>query len=57
MWDKDNATSDDMICQGVLALGKVEKGGNFTEWVDLNYKGKNAGKILLSIQFHPDGGK
>lgn len=43
VWDKDNASSDDMIAQGVFPVAKVEKGGKTTDWINLTYKGKDAG--------------
>ena len=56
LWDKDNASNDDMIAQGTFLVNKVEKVGTLSEWVPLTHKGKDAGKILLKIDFFADGG-
>lgn len=54
VWDKDTF-KDDLVGQGALAFSTVFKDNNkFNGWVDLTYKGKAAGKILLDVQFIPD---
>lgn len=56
VWDLDTA-KDDLVGQGALAFSTVLSGGNkYNGWVDLTYKGKSAGKILLDVQFFPDKG-
>ena len=57
VWDKDTL-KDDLVGQGALALSTVFNSNNkFNGWVDLTYKGKPAGKILIDAQFFPDQGQ
>lgn len=54
IWDYDAASKNDMVGSGAFALGKLLNGGKASEWVNLSYKGKNAGQILLEIEYIPD---
>jgi len=52
VWDNDTFTRDDLIGRGSLAISTIQKGGDkFYDWIPLTYKGKDAGKLLLDIQF------
>ena len=54
VWDVDTASANDLVGSGALSLAKFFKGGpEVNEWVDITYKGKSAGQVLLSIQFFP----
>lgn len=54
VWDKD-PSNDDLVGQGAIAFSTITNAANnFNGWVDLSYKGKGAGKILISAQFFPD---
>lgn len=57
VWDKDSASSDDLVGNGILAFSKILQSKNhFNSWIPLTYKGKNAGELLVDIEFFPDGG-
>ncbi|CAG9333549.1 unnamed protein product [Blepharisma stoltei] len=55
VWDKDTASSDDLIGETTLALNTVISKSNYEEWVPLTYKGRKAGEIRLNIVFRPSG--
>jgi len=58
VWDKDVASNDDLVGTGTIAFSTItQKGNKLNEWVNLSYKGKNAGQVLLDIQYYKDGGK
>jgi hypothetical protein len=55
VWDQDGVSKNDMIGQGSFALASVvAKAGKSSNWVQLSYKGKDAGQVLLEIEFYPD---
>jgi len=57
VWDKDDASKDDLVGQGSVAFTTItSRGGKMNEWVTLTYKGKHAGEILLNITFTPAQG-
>ncbi|KRX05399.1 C2 domain [Pseudocohnilembus persalinus] len=56
IWDKDFGP-DDMIAQGSFPLNKLEKSCHSQEWINLTYKGKHGGQILIDMQYFPDGGQ
>ena len=53
VWDHDTISKNDMAGEGVLAFSRVAS-GKFSDWVELSYKGKPAGKILINAQFMED---
>lgn len=54
VWDKDTFKPDDLVGSTTLSLSTIEGQRNhIQDWIDLTYKGKDAGKILLDIQFSP----
>ena len=58
LWDKDNVSIDYMIAQGIFPIKKDKKVATLNEWmIPLSYKGKDAGKILLKIDFFANFGK
>lgn len=55
VWDKDKHTKDDLVGATSVSFSTVEaKKYKLNEWVEVTYKGKSAGKVLLDIQFYPD---
>ena len=46
-----------MIAQGIFPIKKDKKVATLNEWIPLSYKGKDAGKILLKIDFFANYGK
>ena len=55
VWDQDGVSKNDMIGQGSFALaGVVSKSGKSSNWVQISYKGKDAGQVLLEVEFYPD---
>lgn len=57
VWDKDKLSKDDMVGSASLAMATIQKRGNmFNDWIQLTYKGKDAGRILLDIRFDQSGG-
>jgi len=57
VWDAD-VGKDDLIGQGALAMSTVFNNSNkYNGWVDLTYKGKSAGKLLIDVQYFPDKAK
>jgi Ca2+-dependent lipid-binding protein len=58
VFDKDDHSKDDLIGSGTLAIASVVKNKNkYNDWVNLTYKGKSAGTLLVDVEFFPDGGK
>lgn len=53
VWDKDTFTRDDLVGDGVFNLTPFANGAPANQYVSLTYKGKEAGNILLGIQFTP----
>jgi len=53
VWDRDS--SNDFIGEGEIAFATVVNSNNrFNDWVDLKYKGKKAGRILVYVEYTPD---
>ena len=58
VWDYDTFSKNDQIGQGAFSLNSIIAQGNKSnKWVSMTYKGKNAGEVLLEIEFYPDAGK
>ena len=54
VWDRDEASDNDIIGAGSLALASVFAKHRVEEWVPLHYKGKGAGSILVELEWNPD---
>jgi len=55
VWDQDFNSRDDFVGSGALAISTIQQKGNrIQESVQLSYKGRNAGTILVDITFIPD---
>lgn len=52
VWDKDTASSDDLVGEATLSIHTITSKPNYEEWVPLTYKGKKAGEIRISVQFN-----
>lgn len=57
MQDED-VTSNDLVGDGVLNIGSAfaSPGVQLTETVHLTKQGKNAGTLLVGVEFQPQGG-
>eukprot|EP00825_Cyclidium_porcatum_P035178 TRINITY_DN368_c0_g1_i3.p1 TRINITY_DN368_c0_g1~~TRINITY_DN368_c0_g1_i3.p1 ORF type:complete len:272 (+),score=33.34 TRINITY_DN368_c0_g1_i3:98-913(+) len=55
--EHDTFSKDDYIAQGNFPLQNIFLKGSSSEWINLNYKGKPAGQILIGFQFTKDGGQ
>jgi hypothetical protein len=54
VWDEDTHKEDDLVGIGSLAVATVLlKGSKMQTWVQLSYKGKSAGQILVDATFIP----
>lgn len=54
VWDKD-ILKGDLIGSGDLSFSKIFQMGNrVSGWIPLFYKGKDAGELLVDVQFIPD---
>lgn len=52
VWDKDMFKYDDLVGSTSMSLNSLKgKKSKVYDWIDLTYKGKDAGKILLDMDF------
>jgi hypothetical protein len=57
VWDKDILTKNDLIGAGDLPFSRIfAQNGIFKDWIPLTFKNKNAGELLVSLEFIPDYG-
>ena len=56
IYDEDDITSDDLVCEGKFMLSSVCGGmsNSFSNNIPMFYKGKNAGELFLNVVFQPD---
>jgi len=55
VWDEDIGKKDDFVGSGALAIATVQQKGNkMQDWIQLSYKGKNVGQILVDVTFIPE---
>mmetsp|Transcript_14095 Transcript_14095/g.20623 ORF Transcript_14095/g.20623 Transcript_14095/m.20623 type:complete len:190 (+) Transcript_14095:23-592(+) len=55
VWDKDKASNDDLVGKGSLRLEEVfRKPVTYEEWIDLTYRRRKAGKILVNVSWVAD---
>jgi C2 domain len=53
--DKDTFTADDMVGSATINLLQVkQRGGTMREWLYLDYRGRNAGRIEVDVQVIPE---
>ena len=57
VWDEDTVSADDLVGETSIALGETFEKKKTQNWHVLSYKGKEAGKILVSLEFVPDVAK
>ena len=58
VWDHDSMSKNDQIGAGAFSLNSIISGGTKTsKWIPMTYKGKNAGEVLLEVEFYPDASK
>jgi len=56
VWDKDKTTRDDLVGSCTVAFATIQKKGyKINEWLELSYKGRSAGQLLVEMSFVPDG--
>lgn len=56
VWDRDSASSDDMVGETTLPLSRFLGQANTEEWVEIMYKGRKSGEIRIGVQFAREGG-
>ena len=54
VWEHDSASSNDLIGEGSISLASLKKTGRNSEYVQIFYKGKPAGKIYIETEWFPD---
>lgn len=52
VWDKDTFTADDIVGKGYLSLANLNS--KETKTVKISHKGKDAGDLMLEVEFFPD---
>ena len=57
VWDEDTVSADDLVGETSIALGDTFEKKKTQNWHVLSYKGKEAGKILVSLEFVPDAAR
>ena len=58
VWNKEKITRDDLVGTGKVSIPDWLSTGVYTlsEWIPLVYKNKEAGNIMVELEFRPDGG-
>ena len=54
VWDEDTISADDLIGETTISLSEVFEKKKTQIWYTISYKGKDAGKVLISLEFIPD---
>lgn len=54
VWDEDTFSKDDLVGETSIALNETFEKKKTQNWHILSYKGKEAGKILVSLEFVAD---
>ena len=52
LWDKDNGSNDDYICETTINLNEVYQRRMFTNQFPVQRKGNSAGTITIAFEFH-----
>jgi hypothetical protein len=55
LWNKELISKDDLIGAGSMLLGDLLSQKNLHQWVPLFYKEKDAGQLLVELNFFADG--
>jgi Ca2+-dependent lipid-binding protein len=55
VWNKEHITKDDLVAAGSMVLSNLMDQRNIHQWVPLFYKEKDAGSLLVELNFFPDG--
>ena len=56
VWEHDSASHNDLIGEGSISIASLKKPGRNSEYVQIHYKGKPAGKIYIETEWFPDKG-
>ena len=48
VWDKDSASSDDMVGEGNLVLNSILGSKSWEDWVEIRHRGRKAGDVRLN---------
>ena len=54
VWDEDTISADDLIGETTISLSDTFEKKKTQIWYTISYKGKDAGKVLISLEFIPD---
>lgn len=54
VWDEDTLSADDLIGETTISLSETFEKKKTQIWYTISYKGKDAGKVLVSLEFIPD---
>jgi hypothetical protein len=55
IWDRDTFTTDDIIADVTFDLrGNMKNDNFFHGWTPLYYKGNNAGRLFVELQYYPN---
>ena len=53
VFDEEKLRANDLVCEGTIDLASLCVSDPVDEWFNLQYKGKNSGKIHLKTKFIP----
>ena len=51
VWDSDTMSKDDLVGSATIFLDEACKQGSSQKWYTLSYKGKDAGSVLVKLEF------
>ena len=55
LWDKDDGSKDDYICETNVSLLEIFQKKTFSNWFPVARKGKPAGQVMIAFEFFPAG--
>lgn len=56
VFDKDNMSADDWIGSISIPLHEICAKGTYSNWYNLNRKGKSSGTLMVQFEWHGTGG-
>lgn len=56
VFDYDGNSRDDLVGEGSISIARITSTPTWEDWVEVNYKGRRAGEVRLSVSFTPEGG-